>query len=210
MVAEKQTVTLIWDEEGLVGGGDEVERLMSAEVDGTPVTWTEQVQVVCLLAWPERERQPLEQRLANAEAALQALTPPPGRGTTVSGRSGGLQTAVSQVLVRYDVTGLLQFTWRREEETITRSVGRGRGSPKRPVRTEVRAFCHHRSPAGRSSDSTPDISSGMVHSIDQPASGSDVAGPDGCPFPVWVVSGTRCSLGEGLSHRHPIVVCAAG
>jgi transposase len=49
-----------------------------------------------------------------------------------------VQTAVSQVLERYDVTGLLQVAWRREEETVTRSVGRGRGSPKRPVRTEVR------------------------------------------------------------------------
>lgn len=52
-----------------------------------------------------------------------------------------MQTAVSQVLERYDVTGLLQVAWRREEETVTRSVGRGRGSPQRPVRTEVRVRC---------------------------------------------------------------------
>jgi hypothetical protein len=49
-------------------------------VDGKPVTWTERVQVVRSLALAERERQPLEQRLAKAEGALRALTPPPGRG----------------------------------------------------------------------------------------------------------------------------------
>jgi len=80
VVAGEQMATLIWDEEGLLGGGDAVERPMSARVDGKPVTWTERVQVVRSLALAERERQPLEQRLANAEGALRALTPPPGRG----------------------------------------------------------------------------------------------------------------------------------
>jgi transposase len=76
VVAGEQMATLIWDEEGLLGGGDAVERPMSAEVDGKPVTWTERVQAVRSLALAERERQPLERRLANAEAALRALTPP--------------------------------------------------------------------------------------------------------------------------------------
>ena len=79
MVEGEQTVTLIWDEQSLLGGGYEVERPMSARVDGKPVTWTERVQVVRSLALAERERQPLERRLANAEAALRALTPLPGR-----------------------------------------------------------------------------------------------------------------------------------
>jgi transposase len=138
VVEGEQTVTLIWDEQSLLGGGYEFERPMSARVDGKPVTWTERVQVVRSLALAERESQPLEQRLAKAEGALRALTPPPGRGRRPYRDEAALQTAVSQVLERYDVTGLLQVTWRREEETVTRSVGRGRGSPKRPVRTEVR------------------------------------------------------------------------
>jgi hypothetical protein len=138
VVDGEQTVTLIWDEKGLVGGGYEFERPMSAEVDGKLVTWTERVQVVRSLALAERESQRLEQRLAKAEAALQALTPPPGRGRRPYRDEAALQTAVSHVLERYGVTGLLQVTWQREEETVTRYVGRGRGSPKRPVRTEVR------------------------------------------------------------------------
>jgi len=138
VVDGEQTVTLIWDEKGLVGGGYEFERPMSAEVDGKPVTWTERVQVVRSLALAERESQQLEQRLAKAEAALRALTPPPGRGRRPYRDEAALQTAVSHVLERYGVTGLLQVTWQREEETVTRYVGRGRGSPKRPVRTEVR------------------------------------------------------------------------
>jgi transposase len=40
-------------------------------------------------------------------------------------------------LERFGVTGLLQVTWQREKETATRYEGRGRGSLKRPVRTEV-------------------------------------------------------------------------
>ena len=76
VVEGEQTVTLIWDEQSLLGGGYEFERPMSARVDGKPVTWTERVQVVRSLALAERERQPLERRLANAEAALRALTPP--------------------------------------------------------------------------------------------------------------------------------------
>jgi transposase len=138
VVDGEQTVTLIWDEKGLVGGGYEFERPMSAEVDGKPVTWTERVQVVRSLALAERESQQLEQRLAKAEAALRALTPPPGRGRRPYRDEAALQTAVSHVLERYGVTGLLQVTWQREEETVTRYVGRGRGSPKRSVRTEVR------------------------------------------------------------------------
>jgi transposase len=138
VVDGEQTVTLIWDEKGLVGGGYEFERPMSAEVDGKPVTWTERVQVVRSLALAERESQQLEQRLAKAEAALRALTPPPGRGRRPYRDEVALQTAVSHVLEQYGVTGLLQVTWQREEETVTRYVGRGRGSPKRSVRTEVR------------------------------------------------------------------------
>jgi len=193
-VEGEQTVTLIWDEQGLLGGGYEFERPMIAEVDGKPVTWTERVQVVRSLALAERESQQLEQRLAEAEVALRALTPPPGRGRRPYRDEAALQTAVSQVLERYDVTGLLQVTWRREEETVTRYVGVRTGKPEAPrPHGGAGALRHRRSPAGRRGDSAPEISSGMADSGDQPAGGSDVAGPDGCPLPGWVVSGKRFS-----------------
>ena len=134
----EQTATLIWNEEGLLGGGYEWERSLSAEVGGEQVTWRERVQVVRSSALAERESQQLEQRLARAEATLRALTPPPGRGRRSYRDEAALQTAVAHILERSGVTGLLQVTWQREEEVVTHYVGRGRGSPNRPVRTEVR------------------------------------------------------------------------
>lgn len=138
IVEGEQVATLIWDAQGLVGGGYEWERELSTMVDGQQVTWIERVQVVRSMALAERESQHLEQRLAKAEAALRALTPPPGRGRRPYRDEAALQAAVARVLERYDVSGLLQVSWRREEEVITRYVGRGRGGPNRPVRTEVR------------------------------------------------------------------------
>ena len=44
---------------------------------------------------------------------------------------------MAQVLERYDVIGVLRVNWQREEHTITRYVGRGRGSPHRPTQTRV-------------------------------------------------------------------------
>lgn len=138
VVEGEQTATLIWDEQGLVGGGYEFERPLSAVVGGERVEWTERVQVVRSAALAARESQQLEQRLTRAETALRALTPPPGRGRRPYRDETALQAAVAGVLERYGVTGLLQVTWRRGEESTTRYVGRGRGGPHRPVRTEVR------------------------------------------------------------------------
>ncbi len=142
IVAGEQMATLIWDGPRLVGGGYEFARELRAEVDGQAVTWTERVQVVRSSALAEQERQQLEQRLVQAEAALRALTPPPGRGRRPYRDAAALQAAVTQVLERYDVSGLLQVSWQREEEVHTHHVGRGRGGPNRPVRREVRV--HYR------------------------------------------------------------------
>jgi hypothetical protein len=211
VVDGEQTVTLIWDEKGLVGGGYEFERPMSAEVDGKPVTWTERVQVVRSLALAERESQQLEQRLAKAEAALRALTPPPGRGRRPYRDEAALQTAVSHVLERYGVTGLLQVTWQREEETVTRYVGRGRGSPKRSVRTEVRVrYVIAEVRRDEEAIQRRKHRLGWRIQVTNLAVPPDVSGPGGCSLPEWVVSGKRFSSGEGSSNRHQPVVCTAG
>jgi hypothetical protein len=139
VVDGEQTVTLIWDEKGLVGGGYEFERPMSAEVDGKPVTWTERVQVVRSLALAEREKPTVGAAPGESGSGSAGADTAPRPGpTTVSGRSGLADSGVPTCWKRYGVTGLLQVTWQREEETVTRYVGRGRGSPKRSVRTEVR------------------------------------------------------------------------
>lgn len=138
VVEGEPSVTLIWEEGRLLGGGYEFERLLSAEVNGQRVEWTERVQVVRSLALAQKQSQQLEQRLVKAEAALPALTPPPGRGKRQYRDEAALHTAVAQVLERYAVTGLLHVAWRREEQIATRYLGRGRGGPNRPTRTEVR------------------------------------------------------------------------
>jgi transposase len=139
VVEGAQAADLIWDDGRLLGGGYEFGRVLSAEVSGQPVAWVERVQVVRSQALAAHQANQRVQRLAKAEAAVRALTPARGRGKRQYRDEAALRAAVAQVLERYDVTGVLRVNWQREEHTITRYVGRGRGSPHRPTRTEVDA-----------------------------------------------------------------------
>jgi transposase len=132
-----QEATLLWDGERLLGAGYELERPLRAMVDGEPVCWTERVQVVRSPTLAQRQQATLEKRLAAAEQELRALTPTPGRGKRPIRDADTLQTAIARVLERHEVTGLLTATWERHETTVTRYVGRGRGGPDRPTRTQV-------------------------------------------------------------------------
>lgn len=133
-----QAATLLWDGERLLGAGYEFERSQTATVNGQTVSWTERVQVVRSLKLTQRQQAGLEKQLAAASAALWALTPPPGPGKRQIREEAALQVAISQVLERYDVKGLLTVTWERQETTVTRYVGRGRGGSQRPTHTESR------------------------------------------------------------------------
>jgi len=130
---------LIWDQERLLGGGYEFERSLSteAEATGQRIEWIERVQVVRSLALAKHEGKKLEQRLSKAEAELLSLTPEPGCGKRQHRDEAGFQAAVTKVLESHKVAGLLHITWEREEQRITHYVGRGRGGPNRPRRTEV-------------------------------------------------------------------------
>jgi transposase len=134
-----QCAQLIWDQERLLGGGYEFERNLSteAEATGERIEWVERVQVIRSLSLAKRESEKLEQRLRKAEAELLSLTPEPGRGKRQHRDEAGFQAAVTAVLEHHKVTGLLHVTWTREEQRITRYVGRGRGGPNRPTKTEV-------------------------------------------------------------------------
>jgi len=68
---------------------------------------------------------------------LLSLTPEPGRGKRQYRDEATFQAAVAKVLEGYKVTGLLDVTWQREEQKITRYAGRGRGGPNRPKKTET-------------------------------------------------------------------------
>jgi transposase len=132
-----QEATLCWDGERWLGAGDAFERPLRAMVDGSPVCWTERVQVVRSPTLAQRQQATLEKRLAAAEEELRALTPTPGRGKRQLREADTVQAAIARVLERHEVTGLLTATWERHETTVTGYVGRGRGGPARPTRTQV-------------------------------------------------------------------------
>src|SRR6516162_4598625 len=113
------------------------ETWVTAIVDGEPVCWTERVQVVRSPTLAQRQQATLEKRVAAAAEELRALTPPPGRGKRQSRDAAILQAALARVLARHDVAGLLTATWERPATTVSRYVGRGRGAPNRPTRTQV-------------------------------------------------------------------------
>jgi transposase len=136
LVEGVQEATLLWDGERVLGAGYEFERPLRAMVDGSPVCWTERVQVVRSPTLAQRQQATLEKRLAAAEEELRALTPTPGRGKRQFRDADTVQAAIARVLERHEVTGLLTAPWERHETTVTRYVGRGRGGPDRSTRTQ--------------------------------------------------------------------------
>lgn len=119
--------------------GFELKRRLTVAVDGMPVSWTERVQVLRSLAVAQREMQRLDREMQQAEAALLHLTAAGGRGRRPFTEEEALSAAVSRILEQHGVAGLLNVTWERQEECSRRYIGRGRGGPNRPVRTDTHA-----------------------------------------------------------------------
>lgn len=119
-----------------VGTGYEFTRELAAALDGVERTWTERVQVIRSDSLAEAQARALDRRLEKAEAAVRALTPPPGRGKVQFTVGWELERAVAAVLTEHEVAGLLEVEWTREETSRTRYIGRGRGGPDRPKKTE--------------------------------------------------------------------------
>jgi transposase len=76
--------------------------------------------------------------LEKAEAAVRAWTPPVGPGRVQWTTGWELERAVAAVLVEHEVEDLLEVAWTREETIRTRYVGRGRGGPNRPKKTDLK------------------------------------------------------------------------
>jgi transposase len=125
-----------WRAGKFIGRGYEFERSQTAVVDKTQQTWTERVQIIRSEALAQSQAAALERRLEKAEAALRGLTPPPGPGKTQFTTGWELQRAVAAVLAQQDVEGLLEVSWEHEETSRVHYVGRGRGGPHRPKKTE--------------------------------------------------------------------------
>jgi transposase len=120
-----------------IGTGYEFTRNQAALLDGGERTWTERVQVIRSDSLAETQARALQRRLETAEAAVRALTPPPGPGRVQFTTAEELGRAVAAVLAEHEVTGLLEVSWTHEETSRTRYVGPGRGGPDRPTKTEV-------------------------------------------------------------------------
>lgn len=133
----QQPLELVWGEEEWLAVGYELTRPLASRLNETRVAWTERVLVVRSRAVARERTADLQRRVAAAETALWALTPAPGPGRRVHRDEASLQTAVNTLLKRHDVAGLLAVSWRRDEQHVTRYVGRGSPGPNRPTRTDV-------------------------------------------------------------------------
>ena len=138
----QQTLELVYapqdeaDEEAkakLLCLGYETTRSQANTVNGRLVMWNERLLVIYSPAHARRSRRGLAQRLERAEQALQALTPPPGRGRRQWDDQEALQREVKSILKRRRVEGLLEVTYSQE---VQRRQVRKYGD--RPTRTEER------------------------------------------------------------------------
>lgn len=137
VVNGNQATTLLWEGDRLLGAGYEFTRPQEATVEGQTIAWTERVQIIRSRSLAEQQQGTLERHLAAAGEELLALTPAAGRGKRQIREEVNLTAAIAGVVARHDAADLLTVTWVREETTVTRYVGRGRGGPDRPRRDEV-------------------------------------------------------------------------
>jgi len=135
-----ELVTFRLDDE-LIGVGYEFERSQSAVVGQTEHTWSERVQIIRTESLAKSQAAALERRLQQAEAALRGLTPPPGPGRTQFSTGWELEKTVAAILAEHGVEGLLEVKYEIQETHQTRYVGRGRGGPNRPKKTEWSVRC---------------------------------------------------------------------
>jgi transposase len=121
----------VWDTDGQTRLGEAYEhrRRLTADTETGTVTWSERVLIVRSTAYAEAAVRSLHQRLAQAQAALRALTPPRGRGQRQFTEAPALQAAVDAIVERYAVSGLLTVELQRETEQ--RTIRAYRGTPAR-------------------------------------------------------------------------------
>lgn len=124
-------------ERRLLAEGYAFERTMTAAMADEAHTWTERVLVVRSEHYRQVQQAGLEKRLQRATTRLLALTPTPGRGKRQIREESALVSAAEATLQAEAVTGLLTYTFERQEQRQTKYLGRGRGGPDRPRREIV-------------------------------------------------------------------------
>lgn len=131
----------------LLAEGYVFERAVQAEIPGQPqadgtqkaenIEWTEQVFVVRSERYRASAVESLKKHLEAATAELLALTPPRGRGKHQIKEENVLMSAAETILKNHDLEGLLCYTFERQENSITKHIGRGRGGPNRVKHTII-------------------------------------------------------------------------
>ena len=131
----------------LLAEGYVFERTVQAEIPGQPqadstqkaknIAWTERGFVVRSERYRASAVESLKKHLEAATAELLALTPPRGRGKHQIKEENVLVSAAEAILKNHDVEGLLCYTFERQEKSITKHIGRGRGGPNRVKHTIV-------------------------------------------------------------------------
>jgi len=142
VVDGSQPVELLYvtDEKGnttLFGAGYQLERQCQWGTGDAAFAWPERVQLVKSLALARRHGEQLEERLLRAQQEVRALTAPVGRGHRQYRDEGALREAITEVLQRHGVSGLLSVAWRREGRRQKRYEGPGRGGAGRPWHWEI-------------------------------------------------------------------------
>jgi transposase len=99
-----------------IAHGFEVSRPRTAIVAGESVTWTERLLVVCSFSYAHSMQQGLQQRLAKAQKALCALTPPRKQGKRQIKDEASLRTAIERIEKQYRVQGLFSYEYHQQVE----------------------------------------------------------------------------------------------
>ncbi len=122
------------DGQSLLGRGYELRRRQVSHTPEGAIAWTERVLVVRSDQFAQAAQRAFRQRLARAQAALEALTPPRGRGRQQYTERAALQEAVQAVLTRFEI----EADWLRvrlQRETAQRTVRAYQGRPRRVEKT---------------------------------------------------------------------------
>ena len=123
------------NKEELKAKGYEIKRQQSGFINEKEKKWTERVLIVNSPAYAKQKEKGLEKRLQNAEKKIYALTPARGRGKRQIADESKLITAVESILKKHKVEGFLSYDYKKEVETKTGYVGKGRGSASREQKT---------------------------------------------------------------------------
>ena len=100
--------------------------------DGTSYQWMERLFVVCSSSYAQTQTMAFEAKLDKAEAELEGLTPPPGRGKRQYDDLEKLEQAKEKIMDKYKVSSYFTVTY--EKQVTPREV---RAYKDRPARTEV-------------------------------------------------------------------------